>query len=457
MRGKNFIFALLIFGLVAVSCKQGVDDGRLRETLFDQIGIPDAHNTGTKSGTEFLRLNETGEILPNVVLQKRLGENRYVISSWANKLETFPDVCVIENYDFSDMDFAVYNADRFPVNKKIIFNNCKFKSFNNPPSEKNKSRIYIEFNFCEFRGKVTSSYITLNDCKIGGYTDDGMNPLTEFYANRLYIYDLMHEARLDEVHVDGFQIYGNYLTKENEIDGHWVSNVNTGKINLNTVRFEIPSPHFSDNASFVNACAMFQLEFSDVDNVRFENLFINGGETCPIFLNAGKNYDKSARGKWSHKNFSLKNAYVSDNFAKTFYSNASENFKVENVAQQTNVYITSIWKDSDGSLHIMASNDTRTDATVTVKTDAGSFSFEIPHCPSNWALKGKIGPNKNPGENLVDKNGRPYTTYRWEDFPFDKEFIFEGNPNFAACYQGDTLLSYKSFDGKTHYLDEVGE
>lgn len=27
----------------------------------------------------------------------------------------------------------------------------------------------------------------------------------------------------------------------------------------------------------VNACVMFQLEFSDVDNVSFENLYVNGG------------------------------------------------------------------------------------------------------------------------------------------------------------------------------------
>ncbi len=458
MKNNFFKVVILFFVFIFISCRQEINDGRFRETFFDQIRIPDKFNTGTKSGTDFKKLNATDEIGANVVLQKRIDENKYVLSSYSNNLEKFPNVSVIENYDFSDMDFVVYSSDRYPVNKKIIFRNCKFKGFNNSPSEGKGARIYFEFYFCDFSGNVSSSYISLNDCKIGGFTNDGMNPLTEFYANRLYIYNLMCEARPDEVHVDGFQIYGDYRAKNNEVDGHWISKINTGNVHLKNVRFEIPSINFAGNASYVNACIMFQLEFSDVDNVSFENMFVNGGgKHCPIFLDSGKNNEKSVHGNWSHKNLSLKNAYVSDNFGNIYYSDLLQDAVRKNVDHYSNVYITSVWKDPDGKVHIIASNDTRTDATITVKTNVGTFSFDIPHCPSNWALNGEVDNKTNPTESLVDKNGRQYTTYRWEDFPFDKEFKFDGNPDFVLCYQGDTLLSYKSLDGKPHYAEEVKE
>lgn len=458
MKRSFFILSIFIIAMSLLSCRHEIDDGRFHETLFDQIQIPDRHNTGTNKETKFQKLNETGEIFPGVILQKRIEEDRYVLSSWANNLETFPDICVIEDFDFSDMDFVVFNSERFPNDKKIIFSNCRFKAFNNPPSEKGRTRIYFEFHHCDFGGNVSSSYITLNDCKIGGFTNDGMNPLAEFHADRLYIYDLMHDARTDEIHVDGFQIYGDYRAKENEIDGHWVSRIDTGNIYLKNVRFEIPSVFFPGNTSYVNSCIMFQLEFSDVDDVRFENMFVNGGgKYGSIFMDSGKNNEKSVRGKWSHRNLSLRNAYVSDNIQQIYYKDLLKDAERKNVVYNSDVYITSVWKDADGTVHIIASNDTRTDATVTVKTDVGTFSFEIPHCPSNWALAGEIADGPDPKESPVDKNGKAYTTYRWEDFPFDREFKFSGDPDFIACYQNEKLLSYKSFDGKAHSADEIDE
>lgn len=459
-RIKTLFIYLLVFSSVffIFSCKVKDDPNLIQKTRFDNLRIPDKYNTGTYAGTVFNTCTETETNLNNVYIRRRMDTSNYVISSYGNNLQNLPAESVIENYDFSDMNFVIQNSDRYGSNKKITFNNCKFKSFRNDTSSKLQSKIYCVFNHCEFSGPVNSAYITLNDCKIGGFTSDAMNPVSNFKANRLYVYDLLHEGNQKGSHLDGIQIFGDSRSRNNSYKDYWITQVETGNIHLNNVRFEIPSINFDGNTSYVNASIMFQLEFSDVNDVSFENVFINGGgKWFPIYLDHGKNNEKSIYGSWQHKNLVLKNAWVSDNFGKIFYPNLLEDATIKNVDHYSYVYITSAWKDEAGKVHIIASNDTRTDAVITVKSNKGTSTFEIPHCPSNWALGGEIDLKTNKDEALIDKNGKPYSTYRWNDLPFDKEYIIPGNPDFIVCYQGEERLSYWSFDEKNHYYTEIKE
>lgn len=287
-----------------------------------------------------------------------------------------------------------------------------------------------------------------------------MNPLREFSANNLYIYDLAHDANSKEIHLDGIQIYGNQRSRKNVLNGKWISKVETGRIHYKNVRFEIPSVNFgAENKAYVNACVMFQLEFSDVDDVSFENLYVNGGgKWFPLYMDYGKNNERSKNGiSWSHKNLAMKNVMVSNNFGDIFYPQLLSDAKITNVKHHDYLFVTSVWKDENGTAHILVTNDTNSDKTLTIKTDKGIYDFKIPHCPSNWALNGEIDKATNPDEKLEDSNGKPYTEYKFSDFPFDIEYQIPGSPNFILCFQEEKQIRYVSLDGKKHYFSEIPE
>ena len=459
---KTFFLLSLISFCVFVSCRNtdSNDPDRIRQSQWDVMVIPDKFNTGPKPGTSFRKLTASGNIAENVYVNFRTDTNpyTYVLTSYGPNKDKLPDRSIVENYDFSDYDFSIAGSDRYSRNRYIVFENCKFKGFRNDAAAPDGRRVYVTFNNCSFGGGVNSSYITLNNCKIGGFTSDGMNPLREFYGNNIYVYDLFHEAISKIVHVDGLQIYGDQRSRNNVLNDRWISKVETGEIHYNNVRFEIPSIHFEGMASGtgVNACVMFQLEFSDVDNVSFENLYVNGGgKWFPLYLDHGKNNERSEKGKWSHENLVMKNVMVSNNFGDIFYPDLLEDAKLDNVVHHDRIFVSSVWKDADGKVHVIASNDTKSEKTLTVKSDAGVVEFKIPRCPSNWALNGELNAKVETDEGLVDENGRSYKTYRWEDMPFDLDFVVPGNPSFVVCYQGEEQIRYVSFDGKKHYFSEL--
>ena len=252
------------------------DNDKIYENHWDELNIPDKYNTGANESTAFKQLKATGEIADGVTILVRTDTKTpfYCLSSYKTSL---PDNLTIKDYDFSDYDFSTSGADRFESTKFINFENCKFKGFRNDAVGPDSHRISFTFEHCSFSGGVNSSYITLKNCKIGGFTSDAMNPLTEFNAENLYVYDLSHEGNQNGTHIDGIQIYGDQRSRNN-IDGDkWISKVETGYIKFQNVRFEIPSIYYDGNTSYVNACVMFQLEFSDVDNVSFTDLYVNGG------------------------------------------------------------------------------------------------------------------------------------------------------------------------------------
>lgn len=462
----NFFYLFFSFIFCFVSCNYTTsvyeDPNIIKFGKYDINVIPDKYNCGAKENTAFKTILEGGNIVPsfNITVRTISDVNYYYIMGNQNK--NCPDYINISDYDFSDYNFVIQGSDYYKKNKFIVFTNCKFKSFRNDSASPLASRMYCIFNNCSFSGGVNSAYLTLNNCKIGGFTSDGMNPLREVYCNNLYIYDLMHEGNQNGTHVDGIQIYGDQRSRNNEVNGYWISKVETGEIHMKNIRFEIPSINFEGSTTAVNGSLMFALEYSDVDNCSFEDLYVNGaGFWHSISLGGQKNSERSIKGGWSHRNLILKNALVSNNYGGIFYNNSYSADVVENVYNHDLLFVSSVWKDESGTVHIIVSNDTKNDHELVVKTDKGNYTFSIPHCPSDFALHGNIVSGRSqinkaiPDEALLDSNGRPYTTYRWNDMPFDVDFTISGNPAFVVCYHKGLQIRYVPFDNRIHYYSEL--
>lgn len=457
MKSKITICILLCF--VCFSCRIFFfDPDHIIQNEWDLTVVPDKYNTGVPQDAVLTKFSGSGNIADNVFISFRtdMTPNQFNLSYSSSK--NLPDRVVIKNIDFSDYDFVVLGTHNYPRTKYITFENCKFKGFRNEAVEKGQSRIYFTFNRCSFSGGVTNSYITLNNCQIGGFVSDAINPLREFYANNLYIYNLFHKTNDDYKHVDGIQIFGDPRSRNHEVNGFWYSTVERGEIHFKNLRFEIPALHFSPlpKETQVNSCIMVQLEYSDVDDISFETVYANGGYYFPLRIVDGVRADHSEKGLWSHKNLLFKDIMVSNNYKTPLLTQYKSNdHEVTNVGHHNQLFVSSVWKDKNGTAHIIVSNDTKTDKVLTVKTDKKTYTFKIPHCPSDYALNEDRAHNKNPDEKYVDNNGKAYTEYTWEDMPFDLDMKISGDPAFVLCYDGNEKIRYVNFDGKPHYYSDL--
>jgi len=431
---RYLTFLLFVLLISMIGCKSSTEEEYYSNIGFLYSAIPDKYNCGANESTAINTLDEDGLLNGVYIKIDKRDTKFYVITSYVPKnTPELPASVTIEDYNFSDADFRIYNPDRYSEKKTITFKNCKFKSFkNNGAYDDNK--INIIFEHCSFGGGVNEVNIELNWCKIGHFPTDGMNPLKNFTVKNCFVYDLACEGNKNGTHIDGFQIYGRGNTKG-------------GNILFDNVRFEIPSIYYEGNTSYVNACVMYQLEYGDVSNCTFQNLICNGGgKWYPIYFKKTKckqdgTYYKKGEA-FPESNVSLKNVLVSNNFDKIFYPTEHyESADIQNVTHLDKLYVSSIFKTDDNKIHIICSNDTRDDKELTVITDKETYRFEMPHCPSNWALGGEKGNRAVPNESLVDKNGIPYKSYTYKDLPFDVDCIISGDVKTIKCYDDQTLLA----------------
>ena len=385
---------------------------------FMYAGIPDKYNTGCDPNTSFATINEdgyAGELYVRVQVSD--GVKSYVVQG--ARIDASPDEITVKDYDFSDGKMRTTQPDIVANVKKIRFVNCKFNGFANAkPYETNK--MYFTFEHCTFTGGVNEVNITLKSCRIGGFIGDAMNPLKNFNCYDTFVCDLLPAANVTGTHIDGMQTYGR-------------EGCEGGNIMFDNVRFEFPSIHYDGYDDNCNACIMFQLEYGNVSNCTFQNLYCNGGgKWYPLYVTDGK------KGKtFVQDNLAVKNVKVSDNFGTIFYAdNFDQRCKVENVEHFSEIYVSSIFVGSDGKMHVICSNDSHIDHSLTIKTDKDEYEFPIPHCPSNWALNGVIDTKTNPDEPLKDHNGRPYTQYRYADMPFDIDCVVDMPAKYVNCLSG---------------------
>ena len=268
----TFLFAFLVPFLGSTMCLNA-DTIKVSAGKTDIDVVPDLYNTGPQVKEESMvkpegtaikcKLNGKDATL-NAVFSGQEGNYSYAL----NFAYTNNDVngeYVFENTDFSDHDFKLLGADAIATSGRSVvlhFINCKFKSF--AGTRYSANNLSMTFEYCSFIS-VQGSDSTFDHCLFGGGVSDRMNLFVNCYVNNSYIYNPTRESDKDGVHIDGIQIYGD------------ASSV-TGNIHYNNCRFEMPSIKYpgAPNAS-VNACIMLQTEYSDGDDISFENCYVNGG------------------------------------------------------------------------------------------------------------------------------------------------------------------------------------
>lgn len=395
--------------------------------------IPDKYNTGVKAGTvltPFYQDRNSHNINGVNILHRRIvnknGEVYFEFQIIGKENLNLPSETIIENYDFSALKFTFQPGNVYNENKTIIFRNCKFKNILNSGDN---NPFYLVFENCTFVGNVSETNIYMDHCYLGQHLSDAGNPLKNYIVKDCYVSDLVVDPLTNgEVHIDGFQSFGR-------------KGIVGGPVLLDNVRFEIPAIHYENTNAGVNSSVMLQLQYGSIHHVYYMNLICNGGgKNFPIFLKDFPQYPAC--------DVHMINVSVSNNYGTIFYPiDYHTGADVKNVEHNETLYVSSVWKDSEG-VHIICSNDTNIDKTLVVKTDKGDFTFDIPHCPSDFALSGDNSKNhNNPNEVMSDKDGRPYKEYRFEDMPFDLDCKIPVSSNVTSieCYDGETRIRKVEF------------
>lgn len=392
--------------------------------------IPDKYNTGIEPGITLNKIPASvgyyeinGVKIFHRELTDKNGNVSYEYQIIGNKNPSLAKETLIEGYDFSDCKFTFNAGNAYKEKKTIVFKNCKFRNLLNAGDN---NPFYLVFENCTFLGNVSEVNILMDHCRLEKHLSDAGNPLKNYIVKDSYICDLVVGSLASgEVHIDGFQSFGRKgITGEN--------------IYLDNVRFEVPSINFGASKASVNACIMFQLEYGSIHHVYYKNLVCNGGgKWYPIYLKKNPNYPSY--------DINMVNVSVSNIYKKIFYpvDYHTEAF-VKNVYLSDKLFVSSVWKDSDGT-HIICSNDTNEDKTLTVKTDKGEFIFEMPHCPSDFALSGDNSKNPHPNESLTDAKGKSYKEYTFSDMPFDVDCKILTDVRNIECYDGETRIRKVEF------------
>ena len=312
---------------------------------------------------------------------------------------------VIENVDLSGYSFAVYGTAGLKEagrNISFVFNNCKLKGFSGGRSS--TENLSFEFNNCSFLSAYGSD-ITFNRCRFGGGIGDRLNLFVNCYVNDCYIYNPASELEsTGEIHVDGIQIYGNNTD----------STVKTENIHFDNCRFEMPSLRYPNaKKAYVNACIMLQTEFSDGDNMSFENCYINGG-----------GYSMYAHGTKGTKlsNITFRNLHFGCTaLYGRLYPDKPEQDQVEwnedTWDDASSIYVGTVKRDqTKNETTLCVSNDTNQKRYFRAYTSNGNFyDYSIDACPTYKEFNGK---------GLV-----------FEDFPFDRLYTIPEYCDWVVVYE----------------------
>ena len=363
----------------------------IKYTNADIYIMPDKYNTGAKGTLVASGLaNKIGPI------QFAAGNNgtTNVLDFYYRNGDIEGEV-VIENIDFSEYNTNLFNDANVERNIKIIFNNCKFKSFSG--NRTGVSTISFVFNNCSFVSFSGSNAI-FNKCSFAGSYSDGMNPFVNVEVNDCYIYDRSSSDTAGAgKHTDGTQIYG-------------YTGYDTKNISYNNCRFELPAINMGEDTAYINAPLMLQTEYSNGYNITFSDCTINGGGYS-IYAHACKGT--------SIDDILFKNIAVGGTMRfGVIYPDLDDNVVLENIYGTKDLYVGSVWKDSNGT-HVSVTNDTLIDKMIAIYTDKGIFTEKISACPS------------------VDS-----ATSFWE-YPFDVDVVIPYDCKYVVCYDVSTENNIK--------------
>lgn len=354
----------------------------VKHTSADIAVMPDRYNTGAKG-----QLTESG-------LAQKIGKIQFAAGNngTTNALDFYyrnKDVAgevTIENIDFSAYNTNLFNDAKVDRNIRIVFNNCKFKTF--ACSRTGASPISFVFNNCSFVS-FSGSNAVFNNCSFAGSYSDGMNPFVNVQVNNCYIYDRSSADTAGAgAHTDGTQIYG-------------YAGYDACNISYKNCRFEMPAINMGANTAGINAPLMLQTEYSNGRNITFSDCTINGGGYSI--------YAHGVKGT-TIDNILFKNISVGGTMRfGVIYPDLDKKVVLDNLHGTQDLYVGSVWKDAKGT-HVSVTNDTLMDKVVAIYTDKGIFSQTIPACPS------------------VDT-----ATSFWE-YPFDVDIVIPHDCKYVVCY-----------------------
>lgn len=376
----------------------------------NEIGvIPDLYNTGAVEPEGGFTVISDSRIPCTIngeekVLEGAVAGNVFKINlKYSNK--TLDGRIVIENVDLSNYAFTVYSPEVLKEQGRtvtFVFNNCKLKGFTGGRSSFEGNSF--EFNNCSLLSAYGSD-VTFNHCRFGGGINDRLNLFANCHVNDCYIYNPTSEiSATGEIHVDGIQIYGNNTD----------STVKAENIHFDNCRFEMPSLRYPNaSKAYVNACIMLQTEFSDGDNISFENCYVNGG-----------GYSVYAHGSKGTKlsNVTFKNLHFGCTaIYGRLYPDKPETDQVEwnedTWEDASSVYVGTVKRDqAKNETYFCVSNDTNQKRYFRAYTSNGHFyDYSIEACPTykEFNEKGMV----------------------FEDFPFDRLYTIPEYCDWVAVYE----------------------
>ncbi len=378
---------------------------------YDWNVIPDRYNTGCYDTSVLQKIN--GACVVDGVDYK-LGDNgnTIVIDLYYSKENvTLPDEVVIRNKDFSDKKFAVRHADMASGQKVIRFVNCKFASV---ATDADQDLVDFYFTNCTFENFYGSD-CTFVDCFFGDTCKDGMNPFKNVTVQHCY-FTGFPQIVTGGVHTDAMQVYGK-------------ADIDAENIVFSGCRIEIPIIKGVQGQApgGINACLMVQLEFSNARNFLFEDCIINGGGYS-IYA-----WDKDKG--WVLDNVVFRNISIgSGHMYNDVYPRRADTVVFDNLYDTERLYVSSVWKDANGTIHLYVTNDTAEDRTLLVVTENGVKEVFIP------------------SKATAEANGAKETS----QLPIDIEVTISGAGNgWVVCYDGEETaenqIRYVNWSGEAVY------
>lgn len=350
----------------------------------DIVIIPDKYNTGVNPSIPLYKITESTTYQDIVYTNNGIS----IVLDLYYKNNELGELTVIENIDFSETPFAVYNDAKVDTKKTILFRNCKFSIMSTNPKATN---VFYQFENCSF-ANYNGSNADFKKCYFGGTSTDGINPYKNVTVEDCYFSDFAYIQYDKIVHSDGIQIYG-YEQQD------------ATNIHLKNCRFEIPIIPLANSTSAINSCIFVDLEFSNGNNITFTDCIANGGAfTLNVIV----------KSNFTVSNVNFKNIKVGA--ARKFgilYPDSEKLATFENVQETSKLYIASVWKEN-GTLHLSVTNDTSSDKKLIIVTQNGTSEYLVPGCYESSKL-------------TVENN------LTFQDYPFDKEYIL-ADSDWVVCY-----------------------
>lgn len=371
---------------------QGVDDIDV---------IPDKYNTGANETVTYEEISAAGKTSNGVNFSAHTsGTGLKLDFTYSNRSFSSASEIAFENVDFQTIVYmtgeALADGD---TPKTLKFNNCKFTRYS--ASKTGVGNVSYEFNNCTFVGGFSGSNATLKNCRLGGTDGDALVLYQNVTVDSCYIADMAH-YNSGGSHTDGLQIYG-------------TSGYDAGNILVQNCRFEMPAyPITQDgtaNASYVNACLFVGLEYSSGDNITIKDCVMNGG---------GKMIYCDAADGLTLTNVTIDN--IRAGYSHRYGLGVSESINTDtiqaditSVAHYDALLCSSVWKEENGDVKIIVSNDTSIERTLRIYyTDKDYIEHTIEGVPAY--------------------NDIVADSMTFEDFPFDLEYTVTGDPDFVVVY-----------------------